>query len=274
MSSLTISVTNQIVEPLKEILCKEFNAVNWRSEGLYTCLDLPGESGFRFKSKVMNILARLIFNQLSYLWLKKILQLNYGYFDREEHQEILVYACKLLTSCPRSLYHSVYRALADHLITNNQINLEGFVRFRTKDYWHFLCKTVDSAVDAYLIHREYQEFIKLLRYFVELQEPKVEMVNVIIGNSDRFKILDQDCNLIEMDYLEGIILEIGHNELDFEDLLISALISIAPAKIILHICQASSRAGQTILSIFGKNRVLFCDDCVICRNFCKWKKGK
>lgn len=273
MLSLTISATNQIIEPLIETLCKEFEAVNWHSEGLYTCLDLPGESGIRFKSKVMNTLAGLIFNQLSYLWLKKILQLNYGYFDREEHKEILVYACRLLTGCPHGLYHSVYQALADHLIANDQINLEGFVRFRTKDYWHFLCETVDSAVDAYLINREYQEFIKLLRYFVELQEPKIDMVNVIIGNSDRFKILDQDGNLIETDYLEGIILEIGHNELDFEDLLISALISIAPAKIILHICQGS-RAGQTILSIFGKNRVSLCDDCVICRDFCKWKKGK
>ena len=53
-------------------------------------------------------------------------------------------------------------------------------------------------------------------------------MNVILGDDDNFKILDGWGNLIETDYLEGIILEIGHNELDFEDLLISALISIAP----------------------------------------------
>ena len=80
----------------------------------------------------------------------------------------------MLSDCPRTVYHSVHRALTSYLIFNDNLNLEGFVRFRTKDYWDFLCETVDSAADAYLINREYQEFIRLLRYFVELQEPKVD----------------------------------------------------------------------------------------------------
>jgi len=152
------------------------------------------------------------------------------------------------------------------------INLEGFVRFRAKYYWQFLCETVDAAVDAYLIDREYQEFIKLLRYFVELQEPKIEMVNVIIDKPNKFEILDYQGKTIETNYLEGIILEIGHNELDFEDLLISALITIAPARIVLHACP-NHHIQQTILSIFG-SRVHTCSGCIICKNSSGYRKGK
>ncbi len=271
--SLTISASPQIFETLREVLCNEFEIVKLRSEGLYNFLDFHGELSYTFKNRVMTSLARLIFNQLSPLWLKKILHLNYNCFDPIESNEILTYATGMLSDCPRTVYHSVHRALTSYLIFNDNLNLEGFVRFRTKDYWDFLCETVDSAVDAYLINREYQEFIRLLRYFVELQEPKVDMVNVILGDDDNFKILDGWGNLIETDYLEGIILEIGHNELDFEDLLISALISIAPATIVVHACH-SCRAQQTILSIFGEKRVLICDDCIICQRFHQRKKGK
>ncbi len=150
---------------------------------------------------------------------------------------------------------------------NDQLNLDGFIRFRAKEFWQFLQETVDSAVDDYLVEREYQEFVTLLRYFVELQEPKTDMVNVIVDQPESFRILDVNGNAIQTDYLQGILSEINHNEFDFEDYLISALITIAPARIVLHLCQGS-RVEQTIISIFG-TRVYICDSCAICNAFCK-----
>jgi putative sporulation protein YtxC len=109
--------------------------------------------------------------------------------------------------------------------------------------------------------------VTLLRYFVELQEPKTDMVNVIVDQPESFRILDVNGNAIQTDYLQGILSEINHNEFDFEDYLISALITIAPARIVLHLCQGS-RVEQTIISIFG-TRVYICDSCAICNAFCK-----
>ena len=38
---------------------------------------------------------------------------------------------------------------------------------------------IEMSVDDFIIQKEYNEFIDLLRYFVELQEPRIDLVNVI-----------------------------------------------------------------------------------------------
>ena len=48
-----------------------------------------------------------------------------------------------------------------------------------KDYVSELEDTIEQGGGEYLMEREYNEFIKLLRYFVEIQEPKVDTVNVL-----------------------------------------------------------------------------------------------
>ncbi|HHX01942.1 MAG TPA: hypothetical protein GX739_04635 [Firmicutes bacterium] len=267
MSILTISASNTLMESLRPTIEAEFTDKTWRSEGVYTFLELPRPTGFGLDLKVVNIIATLIFRQLASIWIKRLFRVNYGYFDPEEQKQILDKAYRRLENCPHHLYHQVYAALTGYLMDNDLINLEGFIRFRAREFWQFLQETVDCAVDEYLVEREYQEFVTLLRYFVELQEPKIEMVNVIIDQPESFRILDFQGNTIQTDYLQGMLLEINYNEFDFEDFLISALITIAPARIVLHLCQGN-RVEQTIISIFG-TRVYICDNCSICNAFCR-----
>lgn len=59
------------------------------------------------------------------------------------------------------------------------MNLEGFVRFRLKDIIDEIEMAIEMSVDDFIIQKEYNEFIDLLRYFVELQEPRIDLVNVI-----------------------------------------------------------------------------------------------
>lgn len=267
MSILTIGASNALMDTLRPAMDAAFAERKWRSEGVYTFLELPRQEGSGPDLKVVNTIAAAIFRQLSLFWFKRLLRVNYGYFDPEEHKQILDYANGRLENCPHHLYHQVYTALTEYLRDNDQLNLDGFIRFRAKEFWQFLQETVDSAVDDYLVEREYQEFVTLLRYFVELQEPKTDKVNVIVDQPESFRILDVNGNAIQTDYLQGILSEINHNEFDFEDYLISALITIAPARIVLHLCQGS-RVEQTIISIFG-TRVYICDSCAICNAFCK-----
>ena len=69
--------------------------------------------------------------------------------------------------------------------------MEGFIRFRLKDYIEELKYIIDGSVDELLIDREYNEFIKLLRYFVEIQEPKVEEVHVLLEGTKNILFLIQ-----------------------------------------------------------------------------------
>lgn len=272
MSVLTISASSSLMESVRPTIDAEFMSASWRSEGRYTFLDLPRGTEIRSDLKIMNTLASIVFGQLSQFWIQRLLRLNYAYFDHDEQQSIIQSAYRHLNTCSKVLYHQVYSALTEYLISNNQINLEGFIRFRVKEFWTFLQDVVDTAVDEYLAEQEYQEFVKLLHYFVELQEPKIDLINVIVDQPENFQILNSEGNVIQTEYLEGIILEIGCDELDFEDFLISALITIAPAKIILHICHGK-RIEKTILSIFG-SRVCVCNGCSLCNHLCKSHKGK
>lgn len=58
--------------------------------------------------------------------------------------------------------------------------------------------SVDIAIDEYLMDKEYNEFIKLLRHFVDLQEPKRDLVNVVFSNH-KIILMDENLNYIERD---------------------------------------------------------------------------
>ncbi len=256
MSSVTIGVSTLTVEPLKHCLQQKYSLIEECDQGSFTFFELktPG--------LVTQLLARVIIDELQIKWLQRLLQTHYSYFDQEEQLLIIEHTKPDLQRKAQENFQYMCQGLRDYLAVHNHLVVEGFIRFRMKAYWAFLRDTLDKAVDAYLMDQEYQEFIKLLRYFVELQEPKIGMVNVILHTNGDFKLMDNESNIIHTEYLEGIILEIGNNELDFEDLLISALITVAPSQIILHL-HSDNHATQTILSIFDE-RVTLCAGCAIC----------
>ena len=79
------------------------------------------------------------------------------------------------------------------------------------------------------------EFIRLLRYFVDIQEPKVNEVNILLEKNSMFKLLDSEGKEIENEYLEGFCVELMSNSVNYEDLLISALITLAPKQLVIHL---------------------------------------
>ncbi|HBS58116.1 MAG TPA: putative sporulation protein YtxC, partial [Firmicutes bacterium] len=134
-----------------------------------------------------------------------------------------------------------------------------------KEYRLELLDAVDKAVDDFMMDREYKEFIRLLRYFVDVQEPRIEEVHVIVQANGLFRILDSSGKTINNQYLEGFVVENAEIDLNYGDLLISALITIAPQSVTLHgpnIKQASE-VIETIHSVFD-GRVCICDGCELC----------
>jgi putative sporulation protein YtxC len=61
---------------------------------------------------------------------------------------------------------------------NDEINIKGLIRFRIKEFEKDFFSIVDKVIEKYMSEKEYVEFIKLLKYFIEIQESKVEEVNV------------------------------------------------------------------------------------------------
>ena len=158
---------------------------------------------------------------------------------------------------------------SDFLELGNIITIDGFINFRLKDYLFELERLVDEAVEDYLLEKEYDDFIDLLRYFVDTQEPRLDKVHVMFGSSGIFGMYDQNYKMIDNDFLEGFILDLMDNDLSYEDLLVSALITIAPTEIVMHLpgpIEEMSSAVSTIQSVFDE-RVTICVGCSKCLNF-------
>ncbi len=234
------------------------------------------ETRIIFKHYIANVVSEIILNNWEKALLLEIIKDNYYYFLPEEQQSIYQIALRHLNhgipgneeAFVRYLSRKslILQKLLEYLYTNDSLIIEGFIKFRLRDYLQELHAAADKAVDDFMLEKEYKEFIKLLKYFVEIQEPRLELVQVLVQPSGCFKLLDGNNKNINNGYLDGFLLEAGDPDLNYEDLLISALITIAPTAIVLHFPGKNgncAKATDTIKGVFG-DRVKYCYGCKLC----------
>ncbi len=220
---------------------------------------------------VAGILADIVIEKLENKFINRIIKHKYQHFTIRERNKIQQLTIDHLneTKKPGIPLGKIVRKeeiiahILNYLKQNHDLNIEGFVRFRLKDYLDDLNLAVERAVDDYIIEKEYNEFIELLKYFVDLQEPRISSVHVLKQGDGSFQILDRFENRISNEYLEGYLADMFEEEIEYEDLLVSALINVAPVRIVLHFKDRATE--KTVKKIFG-SRVENCPGCKICKN--------
>lgn len=260
-------------------------AIDEINRGNYTflgCNVIEGELSFRnyeriknlLKNYVAKILAELIILREEKKLVRRIIEHNYYYFSDEERNTIYEKSIQLLNNGTTGIlsdfgvkarHGKILSSINEYLDNNHELVLEGFINFRLKDYRMRLVEIVDNAVDNFVMDLEYKEFIRVLRYFVDIQEPKVEEVHVIINEYGNYQILDTDGKSINNKQLENFIAD-STNEINFEDLLITALITISPYSVVLHNAGGTNSCLSvinTIQNIF-EGRVAICAGCAMC----------
>ena len=226
------------------------------------------------KTYICNALADYIIRQYEERLITRIINSNFCYFNTAEKKEILSRALNVIKNEDKTFINSLFqirrrnviiRRLLDYFDNSNSIMLDGFVNFRLKDYIKDLEEVVDKAVDDFLMDREYREFIRLLRYFVDIQEPKIDTVHVIVGYDNRYMLLDGSKKEITNECIQEYVNEITEGEINYDDLLVSSLITFAPRKVVIH-CNGQFRNKElmeTIKNVFY-GRVVVCQGCDVC----------
>lgn len=226
------------------------------------------------KTYISNALADYIIRQYEERLLTRIINGNFCYFNAAEKKEILSRSLNIIRNEDKTFLNSLFqirrrnviiRRLMDYFDNANNIILDGFVNFRLKEYIKDLEDVVDKAVDDFLMDREYREFIRLLRYFVDIQEPKIDTVHVIVGFDDRYMLLDGSKKEITNECIQEYVNEISEGEINYDDLLVSSLITFAPRKIVIH-CTGQFRNKElieTIKNVFS-GRIILCQGCNLC----------
>lgn len=226
------------------------------------------------KLHISNALADYIIVKYEEKLLLRIINSNYCYFNSAEKKEILNLALKIITNDDKVFLNSLFqmrrrniivRKLLEYFESSDNLILDGFVNFRIKEYIKDLEDIVDRAVDAFLMEREYKEFIRLLRYFVDIQDPKLDVVHVIVGYDNKYILLDEARKEITNECIQEFVNEISEGEINYDDLLVSSLITLAPQKIVIHSTGQfrNKELLETIKNVFS-GKVFICSGCEIC----------
>jgi len=200
----------------------------------------PPRSRRRWLGAVARGVARCLVEECEGDLLARMLTRHYGPLAARDRARVLGRAAVHLERgpYPRSAYRRARtEALAGTLLAvlseDGGFVLEGMLTFRLRRYVGDLEEALGRAVDDHLLEREYNEFIRLLRYFVAAQTPRTDRVDLVVHGSS-FRLLDRDGRPMAVDTPPPVELESLEAEINYEDVLISALISAAPTRIVVH----------------------------------------
>ncbi|GFZ82050.1 hypothetical protein GCM10008018_29740 [Paenibacillus marchantiophytorum] len=145
-----------------------------------------------------------------------------------------------------------------------QLSLDGFILFRMQDYLDELREIAEYAIDEFMMDRQYQEFISLLQYFVYIQEAKIPVAHLIHKGGHEFIILNDRLELIDANEFDASFkMEVLEKDINFEDMIVSTLITVSPANIYIHTRDPDMTIIKTIRQIF-EDRTTVCAYCRTC----------
>lgn len=232
-------------------------------------LDESGTAVFRMAA---DTLASYILDEMEPRLLREIITGPYRYTEDEEITSIEQYCKQLLgepepsESLPKPrqrTQHKIADALFAYLEEHNQLHLLGFIRFRLADYTSELREVAEYAIDEYIMDMQYQEFISLLKYFVYIQETKIPVAHLMHHGGSDFTMYNEQMKPINTSEFEGFTMELIDKEINFEDMIVSTLISVSPQKIVIHTREPEEQIVKTIMQIF-ENRAMVCTYCKVC----------
>ena len=138
------------------------------------------------------------------------------------------------------------------------------VRFRLLRYTEHLRGIVEYAIDEYTADKQYEEFISLLKYFVYIQEAKIPAAHLIHRGAHQFDLLNEKMEPIETKQLDQFVVEMIDKEINYEDMIVSTLITVSPQHVYIHTRNPDMQVIRTIQQIF-EDRAAVCTSCPLCR---------
>lgn len=223
-----------------------------------------------FYDKIVTILTNCIIEFHQDKFIKRILEYNYFYFTSSEKREILNKARDFIegdTVSNEDNFFSIYYPVLDYIKSNKSLVLDGFVNFRLQNYIKNLDYIVDISVNKFLIEKEYNEFVSVLRLYVSMTPYNSTLVHLIYHNDESI-LFDNRGNLIPIEdeiFKAKYLSDISFSSNDYA---LNTLLSLTPKKLIIHLIdRAPDSEFINTLKLIFENRYEICSDCKICSTF-------
>ena len=215
-----------------------------------------------------NILSSAIINFYERDIIKHIINCNYFYFTSIEQKKIFVIACDYLYNDNLEEVNlrkdSIVISCTEYFSNNKSVILDGFVNFRINDYIKIIDYIVDLSVNKFVIDREYNEFIDLLKCYINFKDCGTSLVHLIYQNQES-TLLDEFKNPICLD--DSVLNSKFLSDISFSsnDYCLNTLLTLLPRKIYIHIIDDIEDEFINTLKLIFDDRIYICNDCNICK---------
>ncbi|GAA0181899.1 putative sporulation protein YtxC [Clostridium sediminicola] len=199
-----------------------------------------------------------------------IIEDTYFFLKGEEIKKVEINFKKILTKDKEvykdevlgciNIKNDAIEKIVQCMMEKNEINIEGYYTFRKRDLKTDMEEILNKIVEQFMIQKEYDEFIKLLKYFVNIQESKIELIEIIINDKGDYSIRNANGESIIEEMIQDINGSNYEGNVGIEDLIISGLITYCPEKINIYgkeNCK-NNEMVETIKNVF-EDKVYFCD---------------
>lgn len=219
----------------------------------------------KFNNLVAQLITEVIIKFYQEKILRRIINVNYFYFDEFERKIILENCDECISQEEEEITETIFIGVQEYILEHRNIVVEGVANFRINEYIKILDNIVDMAVNKYIIEKEYREFINLLKVYVNSTSSKTDMLHLIYTNGESI-LLDKDKNIIQVDYNLNNAKYLSDITFSSNDIALNTLLSLLPKKIEVHLINGEDEFINTLNLIF-ENRIKICTSCNICKTY-------
>ncbi len=219
--------------------------------------------------KFQNFIVEIIVDTITKFYedkiITRIINSNYFYFEEYEKEAIFNNCKEILEYENEEKIEILYEEINKYIEEHKNIILEGIVNFRVRKYIQYIDNIVDIAVNQYIIEKEYNEFISLLKVYINTNKSEVNILHLIYSKGESV-LLDENKNIVSVSdnlFNAKYLSDISFSSNDFA---LNTLLSMLPKKIEIHIIDEEDEFINTLKLIF-EDRAFICKDCNICKTY-------
>ena len=203
--------------------------------------------------------------------IRKIIENEFFYFSPSEQETIkaLTLSSNITDSANYFYnYNCIFNSLEEYFSEHKTLILDGFVTFRLKNYISSLTDLVSCCVNKFIVNKEYEELIDILRLYVHSRTctiNKFNQVHLIYINNSKSLLVDKYKKIISLSpksFRENFVSDISFSNNDY---IFNTLIEISPPQIVIHLVNSEPDDFINTLKLIFETKIKFCYDCNICK---------
>lgn len=198
-------------------------------------------------------IASLIVSIMESTLLKEYVFKHHIEICHEDRETIYMCALDLFREKEYLIKEALLTRVHSYILNDDYINIDGFLKFRIKEFTKYIPAISDIALEEYLMKKDQDEFVNVLKYFINMQEEKLDYLKIHIIEVSNIILYDKNGKEIDRVENEEIINMAIQENLNYEDFLVSTLLTLCPKRIeILDSLNnnSSKEIIETINSIF------------------------